>query len=160
MSMEDSFIALSFMLSAMIIKYKKKRLKAEYGKLTISQYSYLRAIQYLGQPTLSELATVLHLSRPSVSIAILKLSEAGFVATVGSDQDRRSSIVRLTEQGKKVALIEHGAYRDYLRRLSKALSAPERGVFESLMAKAVATAFQCAGIEESGDKAQWLRALE
>lgn len=160
MDIEDSFVALSFLLSAMLKNYKKKHLGEQYLKLTISQFFYLRAIEYLGQPTFTELAAAMRVSKPTVTIAVTKLVELGFVSKVISSIDRRVSNIRLTKTGQKLARSEHEAYRDYLRKLAACLTDPEKANLESIMGKATKTAFKCAGLKADDNKSMWLQSLD
>ena len=62
---------------------------------------YLKEIAEMGSPTLSEVSIHMKRSKPSVTIAVDKLENKGYVKRVQADQDRRSFHIHLTEKGKR-----------------------------------------------------------
>ena len=60
--------------------------------------------------TISDLAALLEVARPSASVAVNKLRQKGFVAKVPSQADGRSVLVTLTHEGKLAC-----AYHSYCR---------------------------------------------
>ena len=49
------------------------------SKLTIHQFQYIDAIHELGEPTLSEIAERLHISKASVTTGLQKLAKMGYI---------------------------------------------------------------------------------
>jgi len=95
---------------------KNENLQFETTALSVlskTQIHYLDTIHHLGNPTLSELAKILNVTKPTSTIAIEKLTERGYVIKVPSDSDRRSSHVHLTESGERMAALHDDSYRIY-----------------------------------------------
>ena len=69
--------------------------------LSISELHLIEAVGKKEKRTISEIASSLDITLPSVTIAINKLSKKGYVKKVRSDIDGRSVFVMLTELGKK-----------------------------------------------------------
>jgi len=70
--------------------------------LTATQLNYLEVIGELENPTITELASAMSLTKPSVTIIIDRLVAKGLVRKVQSDSDKRSSHLHLTEAGEHI----------------------------------------------------------
>ena len=64
--------------------------EAEFADLSMRQVYYLDTILEMGQPTFSDLAQQLNLSKPSVTALVHKLIQKGYVHKIQSDEDRRT----------------------------------------------------------------------
>ncbi len=71
-------------------------------KLTGPQLATMREAQKLGDPTISALARAVHLSQPTVSGILNRLERRGLVERRRSEGDRRSVVIRVTEEGERV----------------------------------------------------------
>lgn len=90
--------------------------------LTHTQMHYLETINLLDNPNITELATALKLTKPTVKVAIDKFIEKDFLYKVQSDEDRRSAHLHLTEKGKLINQM-HDYYHkriaeSFIRKLS------------------------------------------
>ncbi len=81
------------------------------SNLTHTQMNYLETIHMLGNPNITELASILKLSKPTVKVAIDKFIEKEFVYKVQSDEDRRSAHLHLTEKGKLINQMHDFAHK-------------------------------------------------
>lgn len=66
-----------------------------------SQYDILCELYHRGESTPTQISKVVGLTLPNVSNAIAELCELGLVERVADDGDRRKSIVRTTELGRR-----------------------------------------------------------
>ncbi len=82
-----------------------------YSDLTLTQMNYLETIYQLHNPNLTELASELNLTKPTVKVAIDKLIEKDYIYRVRSDEDRRSAHLHLTEKGKVINQMHDEAHR-------------------------------------------------
>jgi len=98
---------------------------SEFAALSMRQLHYLDMINRLGHPTLSELAQELGVSRPSVTAAVTKLMEAGFVAKVASDEDRRVSHVHLAKKGHRIVKLHDAVHQSVADLFTNALNKRE-----------------------------------
>jgi len=98
---------------------------SEFAALSMRQLHYLDMINRLGHPTLSELAQELGVSRPSVTAAVTKLMEAGFVAKVASDEDRRVSHVHLAKKGHRIVKLHDAVPQSVADLFTNALNKRE-----------------------------------
>ncbi|MCX7922620.1 MAG: MarR family transcriptional regulator [Clostridia bacterium] len=73
-----------------------------FSDITVSQYYYIEAIYRLENPTLTQLAEELKISKASVTAAIDKLIKVGYVSKVQSNEDRRVYHVSLSKKGKRI----------------------------------------------------------
>ncbi len=73
--------------------------------------NYLETIYQLHNPNLTELASELNLTKPTVKVAIDKLIEKDYIYRVRSDEDRRSTHLHLTEKGKVINQMHDEAHR-------------------------------------------------
>lgn len=103
--------------------------------LTLTQMHYLETMNKLGNPSLTELAAALKLSKPTVKVAVDKLIEKDFVLKVKSDEDRRSAHLHLTEKGKLINTMHEYAHKRIAESISRKLSVEEQEQFILLMEK-------------------------
>ena len=120
-----------------------KKLQQEVGdnsgfsKLTIHQLQYIDAIGALGQPTITELAEKLHITKASVTNGVNKLISLGYVAKNQSSEDKRVYHVSLTAAGAQIVDAKFRALQDYGEFIRSAVSAEEIRQFELILAKLV-----------------------
>lgn len=133
-----------------IDRYYQKNLKEyefseEYSDISFNTFLYLRKIKSLGNPTMSELAKAMEVSKPSASNMISKMVEKGLLETKASPKDGRVCLLGLTNKGKKVVEIENGADMKFFEKVREILNKDELEVLERIFEKIAA------GLEE--DKA-------
>ena len=120
-----------------------KKLQREVGdnsgfaKLTIHQLQYIDAIGALGQPTITQVAGKLHITKASVTNGINKLIRLGYVTKNQSSQDKRVYHVSLTAEAAQIVDAKYRALKDYGEFIRSALSAEEARQFELTLAKLV-----------------------
>jgi len=87
--------------------------QCEMQDLTTTQLNYLEIIGERHNPTITELAVAMGLTKPSITIVVDRLIAKGFVRKVHSDTDRRSSHLHLTELGEQINK-RHDYAHDYM----------------------------------------------
>lgn len=127
--------------------YYQKNLKEyefseEYSDITSNIFMYLRKINSLGNPTISELAKAMEVSKPSASNMVSKMAEKGLLKTKASPKDGRVCLLELTEKGKKVVEIENWADMMFFKKIQEILDKEELEVLERIFEKIAA------GLEE------------
>jgi len=123
-------------LSRQIVRMEDSaREQFNFKELTLTQMHYLETIRQLGNPNLTELARVMGLSKPTVTVAIDKLLEKEYVIKVQSDEDRRSTHLHLTEKGKLINQMHDYAHHRMAERLTRALTAEELKLLVTLLDK-------------------------
>jgi DNA-binding MarR family transcriptional regulator len=107
--------------------------RCEIQDLTTIQLNYLEIIGKLKNPTITELAAALGLTKPSVTIVVDRLVTKGLVRKVHSDTDKRSSHLHLTASGEQINYW-HDYTHDYMIDvISRKLNKDETKSFISLM---------------------------
>lgn len=76
--------------------------KFDFNDLTNQQLHYFRLIVRLQNPSVSELASALKLTNPTVTVLVNKLVAKGYLERVHSDDDRRCTRLYITEKGTKI----------------------------------------------------------
>lgn len=109
-----------------------------FSQLTISQLHYIEAIHLLNQPTISEVAETLKITKASATVGLKRLVNLGYVDKRKSDQDKRVTHVSLTKKGEKLVISKQNALNDYERKMVAALSSEEIKKLENIMGKLVA----------------------
>jgi DNA-binding MarR family transcriptional regulator len=107
----------------------------DFKELTLTQMNYLETISQLGNPNMTELATELNLTKPTVKVAIDKLIEKDFIYRVQSDEDRRSAHLHLTVKGKLINHMHDFAHKQMAELISSKLDQTEMGLLEMLLEK-------------------------
>ena len=108
-----------------------RRLRQEAGALlSPSQTAALVTIERHGPLTPSELAERERVQRPTVTRVLARLEEAGLVDRAADPQDRRSSLLSISDDGR--ALLESARARKdaYLARRIDALEPADREALE------------------------------
>ena len=111
-------------LSGMLVQ-EEEAAKEQFNltELSFTQMHYLEVINLLVNPSITELAISLKLTKPTVKVAVDKLIEKDYVFKVKSDIDRRSAHLHLTEKGNLINRMHDYAHRrigeSILKRLNK-----------------------------------------
>lgn len=112
--------------------------RSGFSRLTINQFHYLDAVHSLNHPTITDIAVHLNLTKASVTAAVDKLVDLGYLTKTQSQEDRRSFHVSLTETGEQLTAAKHQALHTYGEFIRDALSADEALQFQAILTKLVA----------------------
>ncbi len=83
------------------------------GNLSRTEMHALEIIQDVPDATLTQLADILGITKATVSVSVSRLVEKGYLEKIRSEDDRRKSILRLTESGE-VMCKKHTQFHDML----------------------------------------------
>jgi DNA-binding MarR family transcriptional regulator len=108
-----------------------------FSKLTVHQLQYIDAINALGEPSITEIAARLNITKASVTTGINKLLKLGYVTKTQSSQDRRVVYVKLTEAGELLVEAKYQTLKDYGALIRSALSEDEARIFEEILSRLV-----------------------
>ncbi len=111
------------------------KLQYNLSGLTNTQLNYLETIHLLDNPNITELATALKLSKPTVKIAVDRLIEKDYIFKVQSDKDRRSAHLHLTEKGKLINQMHDYAHKRIAEFMSRKLTNEELNTLTSILDK-------------------------
>lgn len=89
------------LLSVSAMMLRTRELYGNYIGVTAPQYSILMAIAEDQAATVGQLSTKLHTSGPYITSEVNKLVQQGLVSRQRSEEDRRSSFLKLTPLGKE-----------------------------------------------------------
>jgi DNA-binding MarR family transcriptional regulator len=128
---------INIILSKSELLEEKIKQESDLKNLTIKQLNCIELIHEMGNPTLSELAGNLEISKASVSVMIDRLSENGYVKKVKSDNDRRSAHVHLTNKGNKAAHLHVDLHIQFAQQLTGGLTDSEKDILIVLLNKAI-----------------------
>ena len=95
------------------------------SSLTLIQMHYLETISALNNPNITELASSMKLSKPTVKVAVDKMIERDYVFKVRSDEDRRSAHLHLTEKGKLINQMHDYAHKRIAEYIQSKLNTEE-----------------------------------
>jgi DNA-binding MarR family transcriptional regulator len=125
-------------LTTKIAKIEQKTItESRFSELTGKQMYYLEVISNLDNPNLSELATELNLSKPSITAIVDKLEEWGFIRKVQSDEDRRVSHIHMAERGKEIEKLHKKIHRRISNMFTSKLIEDELKSLIKLLSKIV-----------------------
>jgi DNA-binding MarR family transcriptional regulator len=136
--MEEILIEFVDTLDGLLKKVTAKvGVDAGLSKLTINQFHYIDAINHMGDPTLTELAAELAITKASITAGINKLIAMGYVIKTQSSEDKRVFHVRLTDAGECLVQAKYQALKEYGEFIRAALSEDEARQFEEMLSKLV-----------------------
>ena len=96
-----------------------------FSDLSMRQLLYLETVARLGQPTFSELAEALEVTKPSVTVLVQKLIRMGYIQKTQSQEDRRVYHLSLAGKGKRFTEMHANVHRLMAARLTERLD-PEQ----------------------------------
>lgn len=105
------------------------------SNLTPTQVHYLDSIFHLVDPNVSELASYLNVSKPTVTFAINKMEKQGYVKKSQSNEDRRFFSIHLTSKGKELAKLHDDIHKSYAEIFKQVLTIKELKTLENLLGK-------------------------
>lgn len=111
--------------------------ESDLKSVTAKQLYCIELIHELENPTLSELAQGLQISKPSTSVMLDRLEENGFVRRIQSDSDRRAAHVHLTTKGDQAAHLHVDMHKRFAHLLTKDLTVSEKDILIVLLNKAL-----------------------
>jgi DNA-binding MarR family transcriptional regulator len=111
--------------------------ESELADLSMKQMVCLETISRMENPTFSDLALKLGVSKPSVTAIYTKLSEKGYLTKTQSAEDHRTFYIHLTDKGKALQSVHNNLHKKIAQHFSKALSQEELGQFERLLQKII-----------------------
>jgi len=106
-----------------------------FSTLTINQFHYIDAIARLGEPTITEIAEELKITKASVTGGVNKLIALGFVQKTRSSDDHRVFHVRLTQAAQELIEARYQALHEYGQFILSVLSEEEARQFETTVVK-------------------------
>jgi len=104
-------------------------------ELTTAQMHYLEIINEMSNPNITELATEMRLTKPTVTVALDKLILKGYVAKIQSDEDRRSSHLHLTKKGMQINQMHERAHTQFAELMEEMLETDELEALTVLLEK-------------------------
>jgi MarR family transcriptional regulator, 2-MHQ and catechol-resistance regulon repressor len=103
--------------------------------MNLSDFAILELLLNRGPQPLSTIGQRIELTSGSVTTAVDRLEERGFVKRGNDPNDRRTRIVSLTPEGRKCISRIFGHHKEALDRAAEGLSKSERETLIELMKK-------------------------
>lgn len=125
MEKDFAFINALDRISGLIMKYKIESINSLNADISISHFIYIEKIHKLEQPTFSEIAATLDVTRPAVTAAINNLIQTGYVEKIQMDDDKRMYRVRLTTKGEDVINAYNAAHEKFIHHVKSILNEQE-----------------------------------
>ena len=121
-----------------ILKYEEKSLKKQFTTpVTISEVHLIEAVgtKEDDEMTVSKIATLLDISKPTVTVAIQKLESKGYIRKVPCEKDGRRMIVSLTDAGKRVERAHRLFHERMVRNISREFAGDEKEILLKAVTK-------------------------
>ena len=130
MKLEHAFASLDRQMSKL---WRQMDTPKEVGQLSWNEYDYLKSIQHLGQPRLSEIAQDLAVQKPSASTMIVRLEGKGLVQRSSCPEDGRATLISLTQKGQSLLGYDDIFYSSMAKNVRKKLSDADSKELERLL---------------------------
>ena len=119
-----------------ILNMEQKMLKHIHNALTISEVHLIDAVGRSDKTnTVSEIANVLNLAVPSVTISVNKLVKKGYLNKAKNTDDGRSVYIMLTREGKKIYRLHRYFHIKMIQALCSSLTENEKTVLLNVIEK-------------------------
>lgn len=138
MTLPDLYIKLSKIMMEISQAYREANLGPDLPNLTFKQYYYLDNIYRMDNPTYSEIAEKLRVTKPAVTSIVNKLIEMGYLERVQSATDRRNYHITVSQKGKRLAEINDQSAYAYAKYVEDCLANSELQEYTCLLEKIVA----------------------
>jgi DNA-binding MarR family transcriptional regulator len=106
--------------------------------LTVKQYYYLDVINWMNNPTYSEIAEKFKVTKPAVTGIVTKLINLGYLERVQSEKDRRVYYIWVSDKGKKLIEINNNAANAYAGYVEGCLTKDELESYAQILEKIIA----------------------
>jgi MarR family 2-MHQ and catechol resistance regulon transcriptional repressor len=103
--------------------------------LQLSEFSIMEALLHKGPMPINRIGEKVLLTSGSMTAAVNRLSEKGFVRRNADPSDARCCLVHLTGRGKKIIQKAFGRHERQLEKVAEVLSASERTELVRLLKK-------------------------
>lgn len=124
--------------SALMAEMETKAFQDErFAELSMRQMYYLNTILRMEQPTFSDLARELNVTKPSVTVIVGTLIKRGYVQKVQDAEDRRTYHILSTAKGKEFSQLHEATHKRLADFLAAQLNQSEVEQLASLMGKAL-----------------------
>ena len=125
-------------LTHRIEEYERRIIEqSDLSNISSRQLYYLDEIFHMEQPTLTELAEKIKVSKPSATALIYKLEKSGYIKKIWSEEDKRSYHIQLTVKGKKLATLHDGIHYRFAKMMMRFLSDAEIKQLIKLLGKVI-----------------------
>ena len=114
-----------------ILKYEETSLKKNLRvPVTITEAHMIEAVgnQVNQETTVSGIASLLGIAMPTATVAVKKLEHKGFIKKIPCANDGRSTIISLTELGKKIERAHRLFHERLVRNISRQFADVEKEV--------------------------------
>jgi DNA-binding MarR family transcriptional regulator len=140
METEDLIVkAINILSDEMRLCMRKHKEQVPDGKelfnLSITQLHYLHVIKKCITPTITELAEIFGVQKSTVTVAVNKLLQRGFLEKTASQSDLRVVHVSLSEKGNRLIEIEDQGYYRFAGQVIQSLTEVEKIQFVKLLRK-------------------------
>ena len=114
-----------------ILKYEETSLKKALNvPVTITEAHMIEAVGNQGnkEMTVSKIAALLNIAMPTATVAVKKLESKGFIKKVPCEKDGRSTIISLTDAGRRIEKMHRLFHEKMVRNISGLFDAPEKDI--------------------------------
>ena len=109
-------------MSDIIKKHKEQAISREaLSQITYSQFILIHAIDASKKATVTELANVLSVTKPTLTAAVKNLIKLGLVERTPSETDKRVFYLSLTEKGESIGRAEREAFGECIENMKTKL---------------------------------------
>jgi DNA-binding MarR family transcriptional regulator len=105
------------------------------SELTLRQIEYIKRIGKYDSITISKLAEILNLSKPSITEMVKKFINLGCVYKMQCQEDGRVQYIHLTERGECIAKFEDLEINRLVEKMVKSLDEDEINILINLLLK-------------------------
>lgn len=110
-----------------VLRIENESIVSEYGKkMSMTEIHTIAAIGMEELASMSEIASKLHITVGTLTVAVNNLVKKGFAERYKSEQDRRVVKIGLTKQGRKIFLMHEEFHRCLAAALMKNLETEQR----------------------------------
>ncbi|MFK0569571.1 MarR family winged helix-turn-helix transcriptional regulator [Endozoicomonas sp.] len=115
--------------------WRSDEVASRFMQLSFNEYDYLQTVQQLEQARLSDIASMMRVSKPSASNMISKLERRGLLKRAASPDDGRVVLVSLSDEGKTLMALDNEIFDRFTQRIKQQMKPADYQTLEHLLAQ-------------------------
>lgn len=132
--LEDALLHITDQLRLRFYKRIFSVIRDREGSLTAMEVFCVEIIHGLGNPTVSEFADFIGISRPGASYKVAALIQKGYITKEASEDDKREYRLRLTDKYYKYIQLYEDSFRQYVISAEKKCTPEQLESFAKVLA--------------------------
>ena len=137
---DEKILSLLFAVFRTVKEKLNKERNPSVMTLSLIQIEILHYINQNQETAIKTLAKYLHITPPSVTVAVNNLVRLSLAKRTGDKKDRRLTYINLTTKGKKILDSKHKMKNEFIKKILSSLTQKEKKYYIKILTKVLSVA--------------------